>query len=179
MVCARVLGFDTGTHLGWGLCQFDGPVSAGTVHLPGSLLNFGLTMDSAEREIIRLVARFKPDLIMLAEPWIRHFPPVTVAGLKPVLCVGGAIEQVAYRRGIECREENESRVRGYFMNPMPRGTAAIKRAAIQVCRDRSWMVTDDHAADALLMAAYGLAVKNPDRQHELLPMYCRRKAKVA
>jgi len=66
--------------------------------------------------------------------------------------------------------------RGYFMHPVPRSSKEIKAAALQFCRDRRWACPDDHSADALLIAAYVLALKNPDRQHELLPLYQRRRA---
>lgn len=171
----KVLGFDVGFNLGWGVVQHDGPVSSGTIKIPGSVINFGLSMFEAEKEIRQVVARVVPRLIIVAEPWVQHSPPPTATALRPIMAFEGLVEKIGYEAGIEVIEENEARVRGYFKIP---SRPHIKKnvAVAQYCAAMGWPADSEHSGDALVMAAYGLGLRVPDRQHELLPMFRKRRA---
>lgn len=171
----RVMGIDLGFSLGWGVVEFGKPTLSGTYRVPGSVEEFGEAMTACFNFVSALLRRHRPDVIIMAELWVRKNPVPTAQSLQAIFAFHGVVQMAAYDlRGILCLEENEARVRGYWHDPAPRGTDACKRAALQFCADRGWPAGSHHAADALVMAAYGLAIKRPDRQHELLPAFISR-----
>ena len=171
----KALGFDAGYNFAYGLVDLDGPVSSGTIKVPGSVRAFGISTVAVRDHALALMKRFKPDGVIMAEPWVRRHPPTTADSLRPIFGFTAIVEMVAQDLNIPFFEENEPRVRGYFLPGVGWNTEHIKSAAVQACEDRCWAVVDHHSADALLMAAYLIAVKVPDRQHELLPLYQKRR----
>ena len=169
----RVLGLDSGLHLGYAALGGDKPVLAGSRLLRGGPRDMGRTMRHCDSVLRELILEVRPDVIAFASPFVALIRGRAVQpnAIRPLFGILAKIEEVADELQIRCTEWDESAARRRFLDGMPRKSKDIKRAVMQGCRDRGWPCCDDHAGDALCVAALALERLEPATAHETTPLF--------
>lgn len=174
----RILGIDPGLNLGFGVRERgrDGAPPSGSFRIGPNAKHLGERLHTYAHRVRELIVEHKPTHVIVAEPFISRV--ATPSALLPLFSFMGMTEYVVYLAtqgafpDLVIRGVSEQKARGYFIPPpAPKGTDAIKRAAVQACRDRGWDVCDNHAADALIVADYALARLDPEHAHESHPLF--------
>lgn len=165
----RVCAFDPGFSFGYGYLGGGLPPLSGSHSLPGSSRELGFALSSAETWLGKILRHERPDAVVYAIPFIGK--KVTPESLKPLMCFSGMIEKVAFDLEIPCYELDESAARRHLLVHVPRRSKAIKIAVINACRARGWPVPDNHAGDALCVAALALELLKPEAAHQTTPLF--------
>lgn len=160
-----VLAFDLGSQLGYAFLA-DGSPHAGSRQLKGSAVEIGRMGRHCEEVVREIILAWPPSLITFAAPFVGtrdRGRPVSPDTLGPLFATKTVIEMAADALGIACRQIDEGSARQAFLGKIPRGSAKIKAAVKEECRRRGWLFPDDHAADALCVAAYARSIleENP------------------
>lgn len=167
------MGVDCGFSFGFGVLGDGKPVHSGTRRVEGSSVLMGKAVRSVDRIMRELIQVHRPAVIGFASPFIARQGKVTPTQLRPIMAFPSIVEAICDELHIRCVEWDEHRARLAFLGKgnLPATSEKIKRAVMQDCRDRGWPVTDDHAGDALCIAAYTLDRLCPDKAHETQPLF--------
>ena len=97
----------------------------------------------------------------------------TPDNLVPMFGAFVLLHRLAQVRGLPLLVEQESDARSHLVgkNMMMAKSEAIKKAVMQACRDRGWPCRDDHAGDALCIAAAALERLQPKKAHQTTPLF--------
>lgn len=177
----RVLGIDLGKRTGFGLLGGD-EVLSGSLEVTENWAPLGAKMRRLGGILRKTITLHKPDIIAVATPFVRRGKKGamrdTPQNLVPMFGQYTVLHMLADDMGIpiEALEEGEARrvLLGKFL---PGKSDPIKRAIIQACRDRCWPCTDDHAGDALCMAAAVVERHSRHDKHETTPLFIAMPAK--
>lgn len=167
----RVMGIDAGFNLGYGVLGDNKPVRAGSLRIEGTSILMGVAGRSCDRTVRELIQDHRPNVIVFASPFMARL--VTPTQLRPIMSWPTIIEMICVELRIGCFEFDESRARARFLGKgnLPSKSKAIKAAVMQAVRDRGWPCPDNHAGDALCIAAYALDVLEPAGAHRTTPLF--------
>lgn len=167
----RIGAFDAGFSFGYGFLGGGKPPLSGSHSLPGSSRHLGYALNCAEDWLTKMMLQHKPDAVVFAIPFIGK--KAKPENLRPLFSFAGMIEKVAFTLKIDCYELDEPAARGHFLGAgnVPRKSKAIKLAVMRACRQRGWPCCDDHAGDALCVAAHGLELLKPTEAHIHTPLF--------
>lgn len=137
----------------------------------------GAILSRARFWLTEFVTTYKPTVICFEAPYIpmprtkfvragSEAPPVHSAPMDPMvlrrLCaLVGLIEEVAFERGIECRECVSSEFTKYFCGKGKRTREQKKAAVMATCAIYGWHPGDDNAGDALALWSYAEFIRAP------------------
>lgn len=165
----RILSFDPGLTTGFATAERGKMPLSGSHQIAADAKNLGKALSDLGRWASALISEIGPTHVILAEPFInRKSRP---DALLPLYSFMGRIEEAAFEGGLKCLAVSEQAARRAFMGFVPGGTKATKIAAIQGCKDRGWPCCDNHAADALIVAGYALAILDRGHAHESDPLF--------
>jgi hypothetical protein len=168
----RILAVDCGFQYGYAVLERGYEPRSGSVRIEGSTgASWGKACRSFARKTYELIAEFRPTVVAHASPFCgTRTPP---AAMQAIMTFPSLVDSVCDELGIRCVEWPEARARQAFLgkNNMPAGRKKLKAAIIQACRDRGWPCVDDHAGDALCIAAYTDARLNKATAHETTPLF--------
>lgn len=173
----RVLAIDAGMNVGYGAVGGGVAPVSGSRALKGSPRRMGVTGLDALETVRNLVLQHKPDVVAYAAPFVGRF--VKPDNIRPLMSITTIVEMVVEEinkgrpagRKIRCVEVDEPEARRAFLTAVPRGTRAIKIAVQRACFARGWPCSDDHAGDALCVAAWALECVDPGHAHETTPLF--------
>lgn len=167
----KALGVDCGFDFGWGALEHGHLAESGTRRVEGTSTLLGKAVRSVDRIMRELIQAHRPTVVAFASPFIGR--RVTPVQLRPVMIFPAIVEAVCDELQIQCVEWSESKARLSFLGEgnVPHLSKKIKKAVMQACRDRDWPVMDDHAGDALCIAAYTLDRLCPDQAHQTQPLF--------
>jgi hypothetical protein len=90
-------------------------------------------------------------------------PPMNPATLRLLLALSGTVEEIAFERGIKCRECVSGEFVKFWTGKGSWGGRDAKKAAVmRVCRQRGYDVADDNAADSLALWHYAEFIVAPE-----------------
>lgn len=175
----RVLALDIGKNLGFGLLDSASPeVKSGSLEILQTWHPLGAAALTFERRVEELIDKFKPTHIAVARPFVRRgrggVMVDTPDNLVPMFGAFVLLHRIVQVRGLPpLMVEQESDARSHLVgkNMMMAKSVAIKRAVMQACRDRGWPCRDDHAGDALCIAAAALERLQPKKAHQTTPLF--------
>jgi hypothetical protein len=185
----RILAIDPGMNLGFAAVGDDGlkPIS-GSRRLKGGPREMGLASRHFDQVFRELLFQIKPDQVAFATPFVGMVirKPVVVAGkkiwkpvrqaiapdnIRPLFGILTVLEMICAELKIPVSEWEEGQARRAFLwGKVPKQSKDIKAAVIRACRQRGWPATDDHAADALCIAAWALD-NSGGHPHETTPLF--------
>lgn len=171
----RVLAFDLGKHLGFGLLGVGDPVS-GSREILKRWSPLGPSFLILEDMLLSLINQHNPDVLAVALPFVRLGPRAsmidTPQNLVPMFGAFAILNRVAAVKCLRLETIEESDARSIMLGrDLPWKSAAIKAAIIQACRDRGWPCCDDHAGDALCIAAAILERLDPGQAYQTTPLF--------
>lgn len=171
-----VLSFDLGRHLGFALLG-PGVVRSGSREILKTWQPFGAAIIILENRLQALIDQHKPDVLGTARPFVRRgrlgSMVDTPQNLVPMFGAFTILHRVAEINmlPLEIIQESDARSAMLGKGNMPRGSDALKKAIIQSCRDRGWPACNDHAGDALCIAAAVMEKIRPGYAHETTPLF--------
>lgn len=182
----RVLGIDLGKQMGFGLLG-GAAVLSGSREVVKKWAPFGPSWLILEGRLQELIDQHKPDILGVARPFVRRgrggAMVDTPQNLVPMFGQFAIFHRTAAVNRLRVEEFEESDARSIMLGrDMPFGSERLKAAIIQACRDRGWPCCDDHAGDALCIAAAVLERLNPRQAHQTTPLFTtaqRRRRKAA
>lgn len=174
----RALAFDNGAHLGFGLLDnISGEVKSGSRKLFPSWQPFGPALLTFENTLISLIEQHRPTVLGVARPFVRRGKGGamidTPQNLVPMFGAYAVLHRLAAARSLRLEVIDENVARGVLLGAgmVPRASAAAKVAVCQACRDRGWPCCDDHAGDALCIAAAVIERLHPRQAHQTAPLF--------
>lgn len=169
----RALGVDCGFDFGWGMLEHGHLAESGTRRVEGTSTLLGKAGRSVDRIMRELIQVHRPTVVAFASPFIARRGKVTPVQLRPIMSFPTIVEMICEELHIQCVEWDEHKARLSFLGEgnLPNTSEKIKKAVMQDCRDRGWPVMDDHAGDALCIAAYTLNRLCPDQAHQTQPLF--------
>lgn len=169
----RVLAFDAGFTMGYGALGNGKPPSSGSRRLRGTARTLGIAGRHCDEVVRQVILAERPEVIAFASPFVgsRKGAPVQPDSIRPLMSFLTIIEMVCDELRIRCVELDEPECRRAFMTAVPRKSAQIKLAVMRSCRQRGWPFPDEHAADALCVAARALEIVDPTAAHETTPLF--------
>ena len=173
----RVLSLDIGKQLGFGLLDSaSSEVKSGSLEILQTWQPYGASGLIFEGRVGALIDKFKPTHLAVARPFVRYARGKmidTPDNLVPMFGAFFLLHRLAATRKMPLLVEQESDARSHLVgkNMMMAKSEAIKKAVIQACRDRGWPARDDHAGDALCIAAAALERLQPRRAHQTTPLF--------
>lgn len=183
----RVLAIDLGKTMGFGLLGGK-RVLFGSREVVKRWSPYGASFLGLWAAIQALIDTHKPDYIAVARPFVRLDMPEPAPGqpedpfrkyndttqnLVPMFGGFVVLHMVAAKncKPVEVVEESAARSLMLGEGMCPRASARAKAAVMQACRDRGWLVEDDHAGDALCVGAAVLERLEPGQAHETTPLF--------
>ena len=174
----RVLAIDAGFRTGYGLLGGGIDPLSGSLAIAGSSENLGQALEDFREKVATLIFDHAPHVVVIAAPFISR--KATPQALRPLFAMYGEVERVAFVHATPCFEVDEPRARRALLGEfLPGKSKDIKAAIVQACHDRGWPCTDDHAGDALCVAAYALDRLTPELAHAQTPLFQKRQKKKA
>lgn len=174
----RVLAIDIGRQLGFGLLDSaSSEVRSGSLEILQSWRPLGASSVIFETRVGELIDKHRPTHMAVARPFVRYARGKmidTPENLVPMFGAFMLLHRLVQVRGLPpLLVEQESDARSHLVgnNMMMAKSEAIKKAVIQACRDRGWPCRDDHAGDALCIAAAALERLQPKRAHQTTPLF--------
>lgn len=173
----RVLSIDIGKQLGFGLLGPGVTVRSGSLEILQSWHPLGAAALTFENRVGGLIDQHQPTHLAVARPFVRRFRGKmidTPDNLVPMFGAFMVLHRLAAVRGLPpplVMQESDARSHLVGKNMMMAKSAAIKKAVMQACRDRGWPCRDDHAGDALCVAAAALEQLQPSRAHQTTPLF--------
>ena len=176
-----ILCCDVATTTGFAWSEVGGTPQWSTVNFSGK----GGTGEVCAKFRFHLMDRvlaLKPSLICMESPYvpIPRAPHIVRAGTDPsraskgpapmnpmvlrrLLAMVGLVEEIAFERGIKCRECVSSEFVKFWTGKGSWGGRDAKKAAVmRVCRQRGYDIADDNAADALALWHYAEFIVAPE-----------------
>lgn len=172
-----VLALDIGKNLGFGLLgNVSSEVKSGSLEILKTWHPLGTAALTFETRVCALIDKFKPTHLAVARPFVRYSRGRmidTPDNLVPMFGAFMLLHRIAAARGLPLLVEQESQARSHLVgkNMLMAKSEAVKLAVIQACRDRGWPCRDDHAGDALCIAAAALERLQPKRAHQTTPLF--------
>lgn len=179
----RVLAFDIGKTLGFGLLGGERTLS-GSHEIVKRWTPLGESLLKLEDRMHSLILAHKPNVLACARPFVRErqWKPTVEAFLEqrydtplnlvPMFSGYGFLHGLAAAVGLRLELIEESDARSILLgNMLPQRSDKVKAAVMQACRDRGWPVTDDHAGDALCVAAAITERLDPAQSYEMTPLF--------
>lgn len=172
----RLLAIDIGKQLGFGLLAPD-EVRSGSLEIIQTWHPLGATSLIFEARVGGLIDQHRPTHMAVARPFVRRgrggVMIDTPDNLVPMFGAFVLLHRLAQVRQLPLMVEQESDARSHLVgkNMMMAKSEAIKKAVIQACRDRGWPCRDDHAGDALCIAAAALERLQPKKAHQTTPLF--------
>ena len=172
----RLLAIDIGKQLGFGLLAPD-EVRSGSLEILQTWHPLGASSLTFEDRVGALVDKYRPTHMAVARPFVRRgrggVMIDTPDNLVPMFGAFVLLHRLAQVRGLPLLVEQESDARSHLVgkNMMMAKSEAIKKAVMQACRDRGWPCRDDHAGDALCIAAAALERLQPKKAHQTTPLF--------
>lgn len=183
----KLLAIDAGFTAGFAVVEPGQPPITGSRSIPGSNIELGRACHHFGHMVRDLIDEHHPDGLVLCRPFISAFAFKTKNGLDrvtPNINVSmvldgfyGMAAAVAFSRDIQFIPLYEGAVRKAFGVTVPqikdkeKRRKALKAAVVAKCVELHWLVCDDHAADALLAAAYQLGKMVRGIAHESTPLF--------
>jgi hypothetical protein len=187
-----ILAFDVATRTGWASGEVGGIPEWGVAEFT-SKSGTGEVLSRFRFWLMSKVLAIKPDLIAFEAPYVPvarapRFvkagsvphgpfplmaaapgpPPMNANTLRRLLAMNGLVEEIAFERGIKCREATVLDISRFFTGTVTHGGRANKKAAtIAACRRLGWDTVSDDAADALALWCYA--------EHVLAPVIASRR----
>ena len=170
-----VLSLDIGKQLGFGLLAPD-EVRSGSLEILQTWHPLGASSLTFEARVGGLIDKHRPTHLAVARPFVRYSRGRmidTPDNLVPMFGAFVLLHRLAQVRGMPLLVEQESDARSHLVgkNMMMAKSEAIKKAVMQACRDRGWPCRDDHAGDALCVAAAALERLQPKKAHQTTPLF--------
>lgn len=183
----RVLAIDAGFNCGYGALGGGKVPTSGSRRIRGDARHLGTAGRHFDETVRQLILQERPQVIAFATPFVGqiHAKPTFVNGekiwgksvpiqpdsIRPLMGFLTVLEMICDELKIRCIELSESEARRAFMTAVPRKSKDIKIAVMRACRQRGWPAMDNHAADALCVAARALELVDPSSSHELTPLF--------
>lgn len=169
----RVLAIDGGLTLGFGALGGGKEPTSGSRRLRGDARHLGIAGRHCDEVIRQLILAERPQVIAFAAPFVgsKKGKPIQPDSIRPLMSFLTIVEMVCDELKIRCIELDEPECRRAFMTAVPRKSEDIKAAVMRACRQRGWPCTDNHAGDALCVAARALEIVAPDASHEMTPLF--------
>lgn len=166
----RVLAIDAGFTAGYAVFGDGIAPFSGSRVVPGSYVEMGRAAFGFESIVRELLKEASPEGMALAKPFVGKFQNPNTLG--PIFGFDAVAQKVAYEFGVPCYHVFEPSARAEFIKGLPRlRGASIKEKVIHACLLRGWPVVDDHAADALCVAAYAYGQLVPLGGYKTLPIF--------
>lgn len=167
----KLLSLDCGLTTGFALVERGEPPITGSIDFPGNSTDkLGLLGVRFGHWLKDFLASSQADGLVLCVPYIS--PKFTNMPVTKVLfAMFGIAKTVCWTASVPVYELMEPRVRRAMGVKAGHGRKNTKAGVLQACRDRRWYVTDDHAGDALLAAAYQLGILQPMAAIESQPLF--------
>lgn len=171
----RVLAIDLGKRAGYAV--MGGPrVLSGSHEIVKRWAPLGASLLTLEDRLYTLILAHKPDVVACATPFVRRGRGGamidTPVNLVPMFCCFGVLHMLCDAMGIRLETIEESRARKVMLGDfLPRKSAAVKEAIMRACRSQGWPVTNDHAGDALCIAAAITERLDPAKSYEMTPLF--------
>lgn len=126
-----------------------------------------------------MILRERPGVVGFAIPFVgqrfdkksRRFIPIQPDAIRPLMSFMTIVEMVCDELKIRCVEVSEQEARRAFLVHVPTGSKPQKIAVQRGCRERLWPFGNEHAADALCVAARVLELIEPNAAHEATPLF--------
>lgn len=174
---ARILSLDIGKNLGFGLLDSaSSEVRSGSLEILRTWQPLGPASLIFDSSVGALIDKHRPTHLAVARPFVRYSRGRmldTPANLVPMFGAFMLLHRLAASRGLPLLVEQESDARSHLVgkNMLMMKSEAQKLSVIQACRDRGWACRDDHAGDALCIAAAALERLNPKMAHQTTPLF--------
>lgn len=188
---SKTLAFDLGRQLGFAVLG-GREVLSGSHEIVKRWSPLGASLLKLEDRLYSLIKLHKPNAVAVARPFVRQGSGGrmidTPQNLVPMYCGFGCLNMLCAAMGIhlEVVDENEARRQFVGEGNLPAKSEAIKAAIMWECRNRGWVCRDNHAGDAICVAAAAIEKMDPDKSYEMTPLFmaaptvrARRKAKKA
>jgi hypothetical protein len=162
---------DLARSTGWAFNEPSGRIAYGSFVLSQTRKDVGAYLNAADRAISGLADRFSVDMFAFASPIlvVRRDDPLK---LRKLYGLPNVIEQLADRRGIECKEDLEDRIRRHFLGrKYPRSRDRCKSATMVKCRERGWLPRNDDEGDALAGLDYFRSLYDPSFALAATPLF--------
>lgn len=171
----RILGLDLGRFTGFGLLG-PGVVRSGSHEILKTWSPYPAAILIFEARLQGIIDKHKPDILATARPFVRYGRGGkmidTTQNLIPMFGAFAILNRLAGTNGLPLDVIQESEARHVMLGKfMPRKSADIKLAILKACAQRGWRATDDHAADALCIAAAALEAREPGQAHQTTPLF--------
>lgn len=176
----RILAIDAGYRTGYGVVGGGQPVKSGSYPIKEAREDIGMGVAGRRFDhlVRRLILEFKPDVIAFANPFVGSImikgrpQPVSSATMQPIMSWATIIEMICDELRIPCHRYHEPSARNKFLGKgASHKTEHVKKSVVQACKQRGWPCKDDHAGDALCIAAHALSVLEPQSSHTLTPLF--------
>lgn len=173
----RLLAIDIGKQMGFGLIGPGVETRSGSREILKTWHPLGDAALVFEAKVGELIDLHCPTHMAVARPFVRRFRGKmidTPDNLVPMFGAFMVLHRLAAVRGLPpplVIQESDARSHLVGKNMLAAKSAVIKEAVIRACRDRGWPVCDDHAADALCIAAAALERLQPRRAHQTTPLF--------
>lgn len=177
----RVLAIDAGMSMGFAALGGGKLPVSGSRSLRGGPREMGKAGRHCDEILRQLILQERPQVIAFAAPFVGMINrkgangPMRMAvqpdSIRPLMSFLTIIEMVCDELKIRCVELDEPEARRAFLTAVPRKSKDIKIAVQRACFARGWPCMNDHAGDALCVAAFALEVLDPDHSHEMTPLF--------
>jgi Holliday junction resolvasome RuvABC endonuclease subunit len=168
-----IIYFDLATETGYAAGSIRGVEAFGTFRLERTDENIGKFLNEADRKLSKLIDRFAPDLIGFESPFI-HRQRDTIIRLRKLSGLANVVEQIADRCEIPCVEATTDEVcRNFCGRDYPRRSEAKKIAVSVRARDLGYQVANHNEADAVAGLHFLIALENPGKALELVPLFAK------
>lgn len=161
--------FDLGLNVGWAALESGKRPIAGSFRIQRRAQDLGGIAVDFEQRAAELFAEHRPDVVGRAARFINKFSNPVAIG--PYFGLSMKLDEMAVRRRLPHYEVAEQDARKAFLDRVPRGSIAQKRAVIAACYQRGWWAADDHGCDAQCVGVHILGILEPERSHEATPLF--------
>lgn len=164
---------------GFGAVGGNRPPASCSHRLRGDARHLGIAGRHFDQILREMILRERPDVLAFAAPFVgktfdpktKRWQPVSPDSIRPFMSFLTLVEMVGDELKIRVVEVDEPEARRGFMTAVPRKSKAIKIAVQRACFARGWPCSDDHAGDALCVAAWALECVDPGHAHETTPLF--------
>lgn len=172
----KILALDAGLTCGLAFVEGGMPPNTSSHKIAGNSSDqLGLACHKFGHLVRQQIDTYKPDGLVLCTPFIsmNH----GIAPIKLLFGMFGMAHAVCHSMQMPIWEVSEQAVRRHFKIATPKiknaekRRRALKASIVKRCEELGWYVSTDHAADALLAAAYKFDEINPKFAHKSTPLF--------
>lgn len=175
-----IAAYDIATRSGWCVGEIGSTPEFGTADFSGKQ-GIGEALSRCRFFLTDQITRYRPSLLCFEAPYVpvprgpvivragtaaprgKGPPPMNPLVLRKLLGLVGLVEEIAFERGIKCRECTTQEFTKFWTGKGAwGGRDAKKDAVMRVCRARGFDVADDNQADALALWHYAEATVAPE-----------------